>query len=62
MKTYTSILKVSNSKKTVLINRGAEDGLVVGDHAKFSLLQELLLEEWWRKYHLRARFGHFIEL
>jgi hypothetical protein len=28
-------LKVSNSKKTVLINRGAEDGLVVGDHAKF---------------------------
>lgn len=28
-------LKVSNTKKTVLINRGAEDGLVVGDHAKF---------------------------
>jgi hypothetical protein len=28
-------LKVSNSKKTVLINRGAEDGLAVGDHAKF---------------------------
>jgi hypothetical protein len=28
-------LKVSNSKKTVLINRGAEDGLVLGDHAKF---------------------------
>lgn len=28
-------LKVSNSKKTILINRGAEDGLVVGDHAKF---------------------------
>lgn len=28
-------LKVSQSKKTVLINRGAEDGLVVGDHAKF---------------------------
>jgi hypothetical protein len=28
-------LKVSNSKKTVLINRGSEDGLVVGDHAKF---------------------------
>ena len=28
-------LKVSNSKKTILVNRGAEDGLVVGDHAKF---------------------------
>ena len=28
-------LNVSSSKKTVLINRGAEDGLVVGDHAKF---------------------------
>jgi len=28
-------LKVSSSKKTILINRGAEDGLVVGDHAKF---------------------------
>ena len=28
-------LKVSNSKKTILINRGAEDGLAVGDHAKF---------------------------
>jgi hypothetical protein len=26
---------VSNSKKTILINRGAEDGLAVGDHAKF---------------------------
>ena len=29
------LLKISNSKKTILINRGAEDGLVVGDHAKF---------------------------
>ena len=28
-------LKVSNSKKTILVNRGSEDGLVVGDHAKF---------------------------
>ncbi|MBP9679904.1 MAG: hypothetical protein KBD76_00750 [Bacteriovorax sp.] len=28
-------LKVSSSKKTILINRGAEDGLAVGDHAKF---------------------------
>jgi hypothetical protein len=31
------ILKVSDSKKTALINRGVEDGLVVGDHAKFFL-------------------------
>lgn len=31
------ILKVSSSKKTILINRGLEDGLVVGDHAKFFL-------------------------
>ncbi|PIP95665.1 MAG: hypothetical protein COW00_12305 [Bdellovibrio sp. CG12_big_fil_rev_8_21_14_0_65_39_13] len=31
------LLKVSNSKKTVLVNRGLEDGLVVGDHAKFFL-------------------------
>ncbi len=29
------ILDVSSSKKTILINRGIEDGLVVGDHAKF---------------------------
>lgn len=28
-------LKVSSTQKTVLINRGGEDGLVVGDHAKF---------------------------
>lgn len=28
-------LKVSNSKKTILINRGAEDGVALGDHAKF---------------------------
>lgn len=28
-------LKVSDSKKTVLINRGGEDGIIVGDHAKF---------------------------
>ena len=28
-------LKVSNSKKTILINRGSEDGLAIGDHAKF---------------------------
>jgi hypothetical protein len=28
-------LKVSTSKKTILVNRGAEDGLSVGNHAKF---------------------------
>ena len=31
------ILKTSISKKTILINRGLEDGLVIGDHAKFFL-------------------------
>lgn len=31
------ILKASKTKKTILINRGLEDGLVVGDHAKFFL-------------------------
>ncbi len=31
------ILKVSETKKTILINRGIEDGLNVGDHAKFFL-------------------------
>lgn len=29
------LLKTSESKKTVMINRGTEDGLVEGDHAKF---------------------------
>ncbi|MBL7665673.1 MAG: hypothetical protein JNM93_11120 [Bacteriovoracaceae bacterium] len=29
------ILKVSDSRKTILINRGEEDGLAKGDHAKF---------------------------
>lgn len=29
------ILRVSDSKKTMLINRGIEDGLAEGDHAKF---------------------------
>lgn len=29
------ILNVSSTKKTILINRGVEDGLVVGDHARF---------------------------
>lgn len=31
------LLSVSASKKTILINRGIEDGLVVGDHAKLFL-------------------------
>lgn len=31
------VLGLSSSKKTVLTNRGLEDGLVVGDHAKFFL-------------------------
>lgn len=31
------VLKLSKTKKTVLMNRGLEDGLVVGDHAKFFL-------------------------
>lgn len=35
-------LKVSNSKKTVLINRGAEDGIVVGDHAKFFITSGII--------------------
>jgi len=29
------VVKVSDSKKTLMINRGTEDGLVEGDHAKF---------------------------
>ncbi|HLW56351.1 MAG TPA: hypothetical protein VKY27_03145 [Bacteriovoracaceae bacterium] len=29
------ILKTSESRKTILINRGTEDGLVEGDHARF---------------------------
>ena len=31
------ILDVSDTKRTILINRGLEDGLVVGDHAKLYL-------------------------
>ena len=31
------IVKTSQSRKTILINRGIEDGLVKGDHAKFFL-------------------------
>ncbi len=29
------VIKTSESKKTIMINRGTEDGLVEGDHAKF---------------------------
>jgi len=29
------VIGVSNSRKTILVNRGAEDGLNIGDHAKF---------------------------
>lgn len=36
-KLTSRILKVSGTKKTVLLNRGLEDGLVVGDHAKLFL-------------------------
>ncbi|MCF8058513.1 MAG: hypothetical protein K9K67_04400 [Bacteriovoracaceae bacterium] len=36
-KLTTRFLKVSRTKKTVLLNRGLEDGIVVGDHAKFFL-------------------------
>lgn len=35
-------LSISSSKKTVLINRGLEDGLVVGDHAKFFLTEGVI--------------------
>ncbi len=35
-------LKVSQSKKTVLVNRGSEDGLVIGDHAKFFITQGVI--------------------
>lgn len=31
------LLRLSRSKKTALVNRGLEDGLVTGDHAKFYL-------------------------
>ncbi len=35
-------LKVSQSKKTILINRGLEDGLVIGDHAKFFVTEGVI--------------------
>ncbi|MBT3235535.1 MAG: hypothetical protein HN353_06270 [Bdellovibrionales bacterium] len=31
------LLKISDSKRTILLNRGLEDGVMVGDHAKFFL-------------------------
>lgn len=36
------VLKTSNTKKTVLTNRGLEDGLVVGTHAKFFLTEGVI--------------------
>lgn len=33
----TRVLKTSDSKRTILINRGLEDGVTVDDHAKFYL-------------------------
>ena len=36
------LLRTSNSKKTVLTNRGLEDGLVVGTHAKFFLTEGVI--------------------
>ena len=36
-KLTTRIMEVSSTKKTILLNRGLEDGLVVGDHAKIFL-------------------------
>ena len=36
-KLTTRMIEVSSTKKTVLLNRGLEDGLTVGDHAKIFL-------------------------
>ena len=36
------VLDVSTSKKTILVNRGKEDGLRIDDHAKFSLPEGIL--------------------
>lgn len=36
------VLEISATKKTVLVNRGLEDGLVVGDHAKFFLTKGVI--------------------
>ena len=36
------VLKVSDTQKTILINRGAEDGLQVGDHAKLFVTQGIV--------------------
>ena len=34
-KLTTRVVDISESRKTILINRGIEDGLAIGDHAKF---------------------------
>lgn len=36
-KLTTRIVRTSETRKTILINRGSEDGLIKGDHAKFYL-------------------------
>ncbi len=36
------ILRVSDSQKTILVNRGIEDGLAVNDHAKFYLTSGMI--------------------
>jgi hypothetical protein len=36
------ILRLSTSQRTVLLNRGLEDGLVIGDHAKFFLVSGVI--------------------
>ena len=38
----TRIMEVSATKKTILLNRGIEDGLVVGDHVKLFLTQGVI--------------------
>jgi hypothetical protein len=36
-KVITRVVGISDTKKTVLLNKGSEDELKVGDHAKFSI-------------------------
>ena len=35
-------LRLSSTKKTVLVNRGLEDGLAVGDHARFFITKGVI--------------------
>ena len=42
LRLVSRILDVSTSKKTILVNRGEEDGLKLDDHAKISLPEGLL--------------------